>query len=187
MSIPTPTKTCCATCWPTARQIRPHRHRHPQRVRPPDALRPGRELPADHHQTRALQVRGPGAALVPARRHQRALAAGAAASRSGTNGPTPTANSGPVYGVQWRSWPTPDGGHIDQIAEVVEYLQDQPGLPPAHRLGLERGRAQEHGAAAVPRVLPVLRGRRQALLPAVPALARTCSWACRSTSPPTRC
>ncbi|MGQ2981493.1 MAG: thymidylate synthase, partial [Polaromonas sp.] len=22
---------------------------------------------------------------------------------------------GPVYGVQWRSWPTPDGGHIDQI------------------------------------------------------------------------
>ena len=27
---------------------------------------------------------------------------------------------GPVYGVQWRSWPTPDGGHIDQIAEVVQ-------------------------------------------------------------------
>ena len=23
---------------------------------------------------------------------------------------------GPVYGVQWRSWPTPDGGHVDQIA-----------------------------------------------------------------------
>src|SRR2546426_12580984 len=26
---------------------------------------------------------------------------------------------GPVYGVQWRSWPTPDGGHVDQIGEVV--------------------------------------------------------------------
>jgi thymidylate synthase len=30
---------------------------------------------------------------------------------------------GPVYGVQWRSWPTPDGGHIDQIAEVVQQLK----------------------------------------------------------------
>ncbi|MBM3363788.1 MAG: thymidylate synthase, partial [Betaproteobacteria bacterium] len=33
---------------------------------------------------------------------------------------------GPVYGVQWRSWPTPDGGHIDQIAEVVKTLKTNP-------------------------------------------------------------
>ncbi len=33
---------------------------------------------------------------------------------------------GPVYGVQWRSWPTPDGGHIDQIAQVVEDLKTNP-------------------------------------------------------------
>ena len=33
---------------------------------------------------------------------------------------------GPVYGVQWRSWPTPDGGHIDQIAQVVEQLRSNP-------------------------------------------------------------
>jgi thymidylate synthase len=33
---------------------------------------------------------------------------------------------GPVYGVQWRSWPTPDGGHIDQIAEVVKQLKSNP-------------------------------------------------------------
>lgn len=33
---------------------------------------------------------------------------------------------GPVYGVQWRSWPTPDGGHIDQIAQVVEGLRTNP-------------------------------------------------------------
>ena len=31
---------------------------------------------------------------------------------------------GPVYGVQWRSWPTPDGGHVDQIAEVVRLLRE---------------------------------------------------------------
>ena len=33
---------------------------------------------------------------------------------------------GPVYGVQWRAWPTPDGGHIDQIAHVVEQLRVNP-------------------------------------------------------------
>ena len=33
---------------------------------------------------------------------------------------------GPVYGVQWRSWPTPDGGHVDQIAEVVRLLREAP-------------------------------------------------------------
>jgi thymidylate synthase len=33
---------------------------------------------------------------------------------------------GPVYGVQWRSWPRPDGGHVDQIAEVVQQLQANP-------------------------------------------------------------
>ncbi len=33
---------------------------------------------------------------------------------------------GPVYGVQWRSWPTPGGGSIDQIAEVVEQITHSP-------------------------------------------------------------
>lgn len=33
---------------------------------------------------------------------------------------------GPVYGVQWRSWPTPDGGHIDQISEVIEAITTTP-------------------------------------------------------------
>jgi thymidylate synthase len=33
---------------------------------------------------------------------------------------------GPVYGYQWRSWPTPDGGHVDQISRVIERIQSDP-------------------------------------------------------------
>ncbi len=33
---------------------------------------------------------------------------------------------GPVYGVQWRSWPTPDGGHVDQLAQVMDTLRRDP-------------------------------------------------------------
>jgi thymidylate synthase len=33
---------------------------------------------------------------------------------------------GPIYGVQWRSWPTPDGRKIDQVAQVVRQLRETP-------------------------------------------------------------
>ncbi len=33
---------------------------------------------------------------------------------------------GPVYGVQWRSWPSPDGKHIDQIAQVIDQIKRNP-------------------------------------------------------------
>jgi thymidylate synthase len=33
---------------------------------------------------------------------------------------------GPVYGHQWRSWPTPDGGHVDQITDLMKRLASDP-------------------------------------------------------------
>ena len=33
---------------------------------------------------------------------------------------------GPVYGYQWRSWPTPDGKHIDQISEIIQQIKTNP-------------------------------------------------------------
>ena len=98
----------------------------------------------------------------------------------------PDGDLGPVYGVQWRSWPTPDGGHIDQIGEVLRTLREDPdsrriivsawnvadiprmALPPCHAF------FQFHVATA---------GSPASCTSA----ARTCSSACRSTSRATRC
>jgi thymidylate synthase len=35
-------------------------------------------------------------------------------------------NLGPVYGYQWRSWPKPEGGHIDQISNLIESIKKNP-------------------------------------------------------------
>ena len=76
---------------------------------------------------------------------------------------------GPIYGAQWRSWETGNGEAVDQIAQVVDGIRRDPGLPAPHCLGLERRRARSHGPPAVPPPVPVLRRARTALVPALPA------------------
>jgi thymidylate synthase len=38
----------------------------------------------------------------------------------------PEGNLGPIYGYQWRSWPKPDGSHVDQIRQVVDSIRNNP-------------------------------------------------------------
>ena len=99
---------------------------------------------------------------------------------------------GPVYGYQWRSWPGRDGAAIDQISEVIEQIRTNPdsrrlivsawnvadvprmALPPCHLLFQFYVAEDPDGGPS---------GSRASCISAVP----TCSWACRSTSPRTRC
>ncbi len=54
---------------------------------------------------------------------------------------------GPVYGYQWRSWPTPDGGHIDQVSQVVEQIRTSPD---SRRIIVSAWNVGEIGRMALP-------------------------------------
>ena len=92
-----------------------------------------------------------------------------------------------VYGYQWRSWPLPGGRRHrpDRLGRGAD--PPQPRVAAHRGLGLERGRCGGDGPAAVPCAVPVLRGRRTPLVPALPAQRRHPSSACRSTSRRTPC
>lgn len=54
---------------------------------------------------------------------------------------------GPVYGAQWRSWPAPDGRHIDQISQVLDTLQSNPD---SRRMIVSAWNVAEIGQMALP-------------------------------------
>ncbi|KZD09988.1 thymidylate synthase [Oceanibaculum pacificum] len=54
---------------------------------------------------------------------------------------------GPVYGHQWRSWPTPDGGKIDQIAQLIQQIRTNPD---SRRLIVSAWNVAEVGQMALP-------------------------------------
>ena len=127
-------------------QARPHRHRHAQRVRPPAALRPRRGFP-----------------LVTTKRvHFRSVAYELLWFLRGDSnvrwlrdhGVTiwdewadPDGDLGPVYGVQWRSWPTPDGGHVDQISSCSTAAH---ATPTRGGMIVSAWNVAEHPAMALP-------------------------------------
>ncbi len=79
---------------------------------------------------------------------------------------------GPVYGYQWRSWPAPDGSHVDQISQLIEGLKVNPNSRRHIVSAWNVGQARRHGAAGLSLPVSVLYRGRQALLPALPALRR---------------
>ncbi len=105
----------------------------------------------------------------------------------------PEGDLGPVYGYQWRSWPTPSGEHIDQIARVVSAIRTNPD---SRRHIVSAWNVADVDSMALPPCHALFQfyvapPQRPGTAPGCPASSTngrpTCSSACRSTSPPTRC
>ena len=92
---------------------------------------------------------------------------------------------GPVYGHQWRSWPTPDGRHIDQIQQVIEQLKKTPNsrriivsawnvadLPDESISPQQNVARGQNGLGALSRIFSVLCCRWQAVMSALSAQLR---------------
>lgn len=76
---------------------------------------------------------------------------------------------GPIYGSQWRNW---NGEGIDQLAQVVDKLKNNPQRPPNDCFGLECEQNFRNAPAAVSYDVSVLCGERQTFLHAVSAQLR---------------
>ena len=79
---------------------------------------------------------------------------------------------GPVYGYQWRSWPAPDGRHIDQIANVTEQIKKNPDSRRLIVSAWNPALVDEMALPPLPYDVSVLCSRRQTFLSALPAKCR---------------
>lgn len=125
--------------------------------------------------------------MVPARGLERAVAPGRGV-RIWNEWADEDGELGPVYGVQWRSWPHPGRGHIDQIAKVVEQIRTNPDSRPGLRHRVEPAEVDEmalppcHALFQLFYVSPVRDGAPGGSHANSTSARRTCSSACRSTS-----
>ena len=79
---------------------------------------------------------------------------------------------GPVYGKQWRSWETPDGETIDQIANAVQLIKNNPDSRRIIVNAWEYRRIERNGPHSLPLSVSVLCCGREIVLPAVSTLGR---------------
>ena len=144
-----------------------------QRLRPPDALRPVRGFPLVTTKKVHFRSDRPSSSSGSCAATRTSAGCRSTASRSGTSGPTQTASSVPSTACSGAAGRRREGGHVDQIAEVVTPASRGPRLASDRRQRVERRGHPADGPGPVPRLLPVLRGRRRTpLVPALPAQRR---------------
>ena len=99
---------------------------------------------------------------------------------------------GPIYGYQWRSWPAPDGRHVDQIAAVIDQIRTNPD---SRRHIVSAWNVADVDSMALPPchtmfqfyVTPAADGHRPSSRASSTSGRPTSSSVSRSTSRPTRC
>ena len=94
---------------------------------------------------------------------------------------------GPIYGYQWRSWPTPDGRHVDQIAQVVDQIRTDPDSRRHIVSAWNVADIPDMALAPCHTMFQFYVARAAGCPASSTSAAPTSSSACRSTSPPTPC